>query len=121
MIGINSVTIVGNLGADPIRRETPGGKAVVNMRVGINGYQGRTDWVTVVAWNALAEACAKHLQKGALVGVQGRLISRRYERDGIMHSVVEIVATHISFLSTRSTVAAAGEVEDIEAPEDMGF
>jgi len=27
MIGINSVTIVGNLGADPIRRETPGGVA----------------------------------------------------------------------------------------------
>ena len=99
--GINSVTIVGNLGAAPELRHTSRGQAVTNLRVAINGPNDQVDWITVVAWNATAEACAQHLEKGALIGVEGRLSSRSYERNGRTQYVTEVIAHRVSFLSPR--------------------
>lgn len=99
--GINSVTIVGNLGVAPELRYTSSGRAVTNLRVAINGPNDQVDWITVVAWNAIAEACAEHLEKGALIGVEGRLSSRSYERHGRTQYVTEVIAHRVSFLSRK--------------------
>ena len=73
-------TFEGNLAADPELRFTPAGKAVCKLRVGHNTRRrnsagewvnGQTMWVTVTAWEVLAERAAE-LRKGDTVIIEGR-------------------------------------------------
>jgi len=100
--GLNRVQLIGNLGSDPEMRYTPGGKAVVNMRLAVNtgfGDNQRTDWFTLVAWEKLAEACNNHLSKGSRIYVEGRLQIRQWEGDdGQRRYATEVVARQVIFL-----------------------
>ena len=73
-------TFEGNLAADPELRITESGKAICRMRVGHNTRRrttagewvnGPTMWVTVTAWETLAERAAE-LRKGDTVIVDAR-------------------------------------------------
>lgn len=106
---INSVTIIGNLGADPEMRETSGGP-VCNLRVattekwkGRDGnMQERTEWHSVTVWGNQATACGQYLAKGRQVYVTGRLQSREYQdKDGNNRKVWDIVASQVKFLGGR--------------------
>jgi single-strand DNA-binding protein len=104
---VNKVILVGNLGADPELRRTPGGQAVCNLRVATSERwkdrdgqaRDRTEWHTVVVWGPQAETCARHLAKGRSVYVEGRLQSREYtDRDGQQRKVWDVVARNVVFL-----------------------
>ena len=84
MRGINSCTIIGNVGKDP---EFNGEKTPrLKFSVGVTDRDekdGHTEWFNVILWGKLAEAMREHLTKGQLVYVEGRLETREYEdRDG---------------------------------------
>jgi single-strand DNA-binding protein len=73
-------TFEGNLAADPDLRFTPTGKAICKLRVGHNTRRrntagewvnGTTMWVTVTAWEVLAERAAE-LRKGDTVIIDAR-------------------------------------------------
>ncbi len=73
-------TFEGNLAADPELRFTPTGKAICKLRVGHNTRRrntagewvnGPTMWVTVTAWEVLAERAAE-LRKGDTVIIDAR-------------------------------------------------
>jgi single-strand DNA-binding protein len=102
----NTVLLSGNLGADPEMKFTASGTAVTNMRLATNrrytdaqgNPQERTDWHRIVVFGKQAQACAEHLKKGRLVGVEGELRSRSYEdKDGNTRYVVEVVARSVKF------------------------
>lgn len=84
---LNKVMLIGNLGADPEVRNTPNGAQVANFRVACTESwkdasgqrQERTEWVTVVAWKALADIAQKYLRKGSKVYVEGKLQTRQWE------------------------------------------
>jgi len=62
--GLNRVMLLGNLGADPELRVTPGGQAVLKLRIATNETyldrnnvrQERTEWHRVTIWGRRAEA-----------------------------------------------------------------
>lgn len=118
MPSLNQVELIGNLGADPELRYTGKGKAVCNLRVA-TAYKPRngpeqTEWHTVIAWDATADACAKYLQKGRQVYVAGRLVTRTYEKDGQQRKVTEIVADRVFFLgSGAGSMAPANDVRQL--------
>lgn len=107
---MNSFTGIGNLGSDPELRRTPSGRPVTNFSLAIDRryYQGeganrqlvkQTDWIPVVVWAGLAEVCARHLQKGSKVCIEGSIRPRTYkDREGVSHSTFEVVASHVHFL-----------------------
>jgi single-strand DNA-binding protein len=89
--GMNRVTLLGNLGADPELRYTQGGAAVLNLRVATTeSYldrdgerKERTDWHNVVVWGKRAEGLSRILQKGSCVLVEGSLRTSSFEaKDG---------------------------------------
>jgi single-strand DNA-binding protein len=105
--GINRVTLVGNLGADPELRHTAGGASVCNFSIATNESwtdkagqkQERTEWHRIIVWGRMGEACSKHLSKGRQVYVEGRIQTRKWEdRDGVTRYATEIVAQHVQFL-----------------------
>lgn len=102
--GYNSVTLLGNLGADPGLRFTQGGQAVLNMRLATTeSYldkdkvrRERTDWHNVVVWGKHGEALTKFLKKGSRVFVEGSLRTSSYEdRDGNKHYKTEVLARDV--------------------------
>jgi single-strand DNA-binding protein len=101
MAGETTITLVGNLTADPELRFTPSGAAVANFTVAstprtfdrqTNEWRdGDAMFLNCAVWRQAAENVAESLQKGMRVIVQGRLKSRSYEtREGEKRTVFEI-------------------------------
>lgn len=88
MASVNKVIIVGNLGADPETRYTPGGDAVTNIRVATtdrwkdkaSGEQKEsTEWHRISFFGRLAEVAGEYLKKGSQVYVEGSLRTRKWQ------------------------------------------
>lgn len=86
--GINKVILVGHLGKDPEMRYTASGAAMANITLATTEAwkdkqtgekQERTEWHRVVFWNRLAEVVGEYLKKGALIYVEGRLQTRKWQ------------------------------------------
>jgi single-strand DNA-binding protein len=109
--GVNKVILIGHLGADPDMRHTPAGAVVCEMRLATseswkdkNGQrQERTEWHRLVVWGKLAEACAKHLEKGRQVYVEGRIQTRSWDdKDGVKRYTTEIIVSEVQFLGSKN-------------------
>ena len=113
--GVNKVILIGNLGADPEVRFTPGGQAVANFRIATsdtwndkNGHkQERTEWHRIVVWGKLAELCGEYLKKGRQCYVEGRLQTREWtDKEGRKNYTTEVVANSVTFLGGRDGAGA---------------
>ena len=110
--GVNKVTLIGNLGADPEVRYTANGSAVANIRLATaeswrdkesGEQQERTEWHRVVFFSRLAEIVGEYLKKGSQVYIEGRLQTRKWQdRDGNDRYTTEIVANEMQMLGGRS-------------------
>ena len=97
-----SISIVGNLTADPELRFTASGKAVASLRVAVSERMKDSDgtWKDgdatfwkVTVWDRLAEHVGDSLAKGQRVIAVGRVSSRTYEtREGEKRTDYEITA-----------------------------
>jgi single-strand DNA-binding protein len=116
------VLIIGNLGADPEIRSTPGGAQVANFRVACTENwkdqagqrQERTEWVTVVAWRQQAEIAQKYLRKGSRVYVEGKLQTRSWEdkNGGGKRYATEVLCDRFLMLDGRSQGGEGGGFEE---------
>ena len=108
---MNRLTIIGNLTKDPELRTTQNGVSVCSFTVAVNrkkGAQQDVDYFNVTAWRELGENCAKWLIKGRKVAVVGPVSVRTYETQSGKHGAnLEVVATEVEFLSSRSDAAEA--------------
>lgn len=102
---MNEVWLIGRLTKDPELKETPGGKKVTKINLAVdrdfkNGDGEReADFIDVVVWEKLAENCAKHLSKGRLVSVKGRLQIRSYnDSQDIRRKAAEVMVEKIHYL-----------------------
>ncbi len=91
---------------DPELRTTTTGKSVVSFSVAVNKRIKPNDpnepdafFFRVSAWGQTAEYVNNYLTKGRLVGVEGRLESRKYtDSNGQAREIVEIVADNVTGL-----------------------
>ena len=123
MAGETTITIVGNLTADPELRFTPSGAAVANFTVAStprafdrqsNEWKdGETLFMRCSVWREAAENVAESLTRGTRVVVTGRLKSRSYEtKEGEKRTVVEMdvdeVGPSLRYASAKVTRAQRG-------------
>lgn len=128
---LNRVVLVGRLTKDPELRRTQSGAAVTTFTIAVDKRfsrdQERTaNFFTIVAWNNTAENVAKYMRKGNLVGVDGRLDQRSYERaDKTRGYVVEVIADQVSFLEPKGTnndnAQTASYQDEQGVEEDLPF
>lgn len=106
--GVNQVTLLGYLAADPDLRYTKAGKAVVSFRVActVSNYNATTkerkdftEFVSCVAWFS-AEYIGKNARKGTLVHVFGRIATRSYDaKDGSKRYITEVNCNEVNLLA----------------------
>ncbi|PXF32651.1 single-stranded DNA-binding protein [Pokkaliibacter plantistimulans] len=86
--GVNKVTLIGNLGADPEVRYMPNGNAVANITLATSEswkdkqtgqVQERTEWHRVVFFARLAEVVGQYARKGSKLYVEGKLQTRKWQ------------------------------------------
>lgn len=135
MSGINKVIIVGNLGQDPEMRYMQDGTACANFTVATSDTwndkqtgekKEKTEWHRVVAWRKLAEFIGEYIGKGRQVYVEGKLQTRKWEKDGVTHYTTEIVANIIQALGPRTgnatnTTPNSGSNADHNNMPDQGY
>lgn len=103
---MNSVVEVGRLTKDPELRYIQGtGTPVATFTIAVDRDfkkegQPEADFFNIVVWQKQGENCAKHLLKGQMVAIRGRLQNRKYQnQQGENRYITEIVAERVQFLS----------------------
>jgi single-strand DNA-binding protein len=106
MASVNKVIIVGNLGRDPEMRYMPSGDAIANIAVATSykpkDKEAVTEWHRVSLFGRLAEIAGQYLKKGSTVYIEGRLQTRKYQKDGVDHYATDIVAENMQMLGDKS-------------------
>ncbi len=101
---MNKVILMGRLTSDPkmdwTRSEDSKQYATytlaVNRRFKKNG-QADTDFISCIAWGAMAEFAEKFMKKGAMFAVEGRLNVRSWEKDGERHWATTVIVEECFF------------------------
>lgn len=104
----NRVQIIGYPGADPEVKKFDNGQlatfrvATNDVYVNNNGEKKEdTQWHRVVAFGKLSEIVSNYVRKGEEVAVEGKLVTRQYEKDGEKRYSTEIHAQEILLLSKK--------------------
>ncbi|MCA1218856.1 single-stranded DNA-binding protein [Streptomyces sp. 8L] len=135
MSGETTITMTGNVVADPELRFTPSGVAVCNFRMAntprkfsrqTNEWEdGETLFLGVAVWRQQAEHVAESIQRGMRVIVVGHLTQRQYEdREGAKRSSYEIQAEDVapSLLKATAVVTKAnGAAQGAQRPAQQPY
>ncbi|GAB6098501.1 hypothetical protein JCM16358_03800 [Halanaerocella petrolearia] len=114
---LNQVGLVGRLAREPELRELDSGTKVTNLIIAVDrnytnskGEQ-ETDFISVVAWDKLAETCNQFLTKGRLISVEGRINVSNWEdkETGERKYKTEVVAKEVKFLDSPTTSKDSAE------------
>ena len=105
---INRVVLVGRITRDPELKRTTSGNSVCTFTVAVDNRQKNADgtrgttFVPCVCFQNSADNMVKFTRKGALVGVEGRLNQRTYQRqDGTTNKVMEVLCDSVQFLEPK--------------------
>jgi single-strand DNA-binding protein len=131
MAGETTITIVGNLTADPELRFTPSGAAVVGFTIAstprafdknTNEWKdGEALFLRCSLWRQAAENLAESLTKGQRVIATGRLKQRSYDdNEGVKRTVVELDVEEIgpSLKYATAKVTKATRSDGAQHPGD---
>jgi single-strand DNA-binding protein len=124
MASVNKVILMGNLGRDPEVRYMPNGEAVANFSIATTENwkdksgqkQEKTEWHNIVMYRKLAEIAGEYLKKGRPVYIEGRLQTRKWEKDGVTRYSTEIIADQMQMLGGRDT---GGSNASYDGSDDM--
>ena len=109
---INSVVLVGRLTKDIELRKTQSGLSVASFTVACdrrlsqeqkNNNEQSADFINCVAWRGSADFLGKYARKGDTVGVEGKIQTRNYDRDGQRVYVTEVLANSVNLLHSKQT------------------
>jgi single-strand DNA-binding protein len=118
-MSINRVCISGNLTKDPELRSTPGGMAILQLRMAVNDrrknaqsgeWEDSPNYIGVVVFGQRAESISRFLSKGSKIVVDGKLRWSEWDdkNTGEKRSKLEVVADDIDFASGRGEGGGGG-------------
>lgn len=131
MSGINKVILVGHLGKDPEVRHLDGNVSVASFPLATtetynkdNKKIEQTEWHNIVMWRGLADIAQKHLAKGKLVYIEGKLRTRSYQdKEGHKRYSTEVVAESFKVLGRNSDFEnrpiSSAPLEETDHPEEV--
>lgn len=108
MAAVNRVTLLGNVGKDPEVKYAQSGDAVANVSIATTekwkdkegNKQESTEWHRLVFWGKLAEIVGEYVKKGSPIYVEGKLKTRKWQRDGVDIYTTEVHVREMQMLGT---------------------
>lgn len=112
---MNKVILQGNLGRDPETRTFDSGNSVTNFSLATserrkNGdsWEDHTEWHNCSAWGKTGENIQRFFQKGRKILVEGKMSTRKYEKDGRDVYSTEVVVYQWHFCDSKGTEGGGG-------------
>lgn len=108
---MNNFCGMGRLTHDPELREMETGSKVCRFSIAINrdykNKQGEyeADFINCVAFDKRAEFIQKYFGKGSMIGVTGRVQTRKWDKDGETRYATEIIVNGVTFASEKKSAS----------------
>ena len=122
---INNVVLVGRLTKKPELKFTANGTKYTQFSVAVqkkfksqNG-EYESDFISCLMWSTAAENFTKFTNKGSLVGIEGRIQTRSYDKDGKRVYITEVVAENFSLLESKKVTESRNNV--VQSIEESPF
>ena len=109
MASVNKTILLGNLGKDPEVKFMANGEAVCNFSIATTenwkdksgAKQEKTEWHNIVMYRKLAEIAGEYLKKGSTVYIEGKLQTRKWEKDRVTRYSTEIIADSMQMVGSK--------------------
>ena len=107
---LNKCCFIGRLGRDPETRTTQNGKVMCTFSLAVSEKHKDketgekvevTEWVNVTAFDKLAEIVSEYVRKGSLLYIEGKMQTRKYDKDGVEMRSVSILLSEMRMLGDR--------------------
>ncbi|WP_308533255.1 single-stranded DNA-binding protein [uncultured Peptoniphilus sp.] len=112
---MNSCNLIGRLVREPELRYTAQGTAVVRFTVACNrslskerkaeaeaAGQPTADFISCTAWKGQAELIANYFHKGDQIGIEGRIQTGSYEKNGAKVYTTDVLVGGITFVGSNN-------------------
>lgn len=105
---MNVVVLTGRLTTKPELRYTASNIPFTRFSLAVDRPytsqgQKETDFINIIAWRKQAENVCNFLNKGSLVGINGRIQTGSYDdRDGNKRYTTDVIADAVQFLESKS-------------------
>lgn len=112
---INRTVLVGRLTKDPEIRYTQSGMAVANFTMAVNRQftnangEREADFISCIVWRKAAENFCNYTHKGSLVGIDGRIQTSSYEKEGQRVYSTQVVVDSFSLLEPKQQSQQRGQ------------
>lgn len=112
---INRTVLVGRITKDPEIRYTQSGMAVANFTVAVNRQftnangEREADFIGCIIWRKAAENFCNYTHKGSLVGIDGRIQTSSYEKEGQRVYSTQVVVDSFSLLEPKQQSQQHGQ------------
>lgn len=116
MASLNKVQLIGRLGMQPDVKYLPSGQAVLNISLATSENwtdkqsgekKEQTEWHRLVFFGRQAEIVKQYLNKGSQIYVEGRLQTRKWQKDGQDHYTTETIVANMQMLDSRGSSTSA--------------
>lgn len=121
----NSIQLIGYIGQDPEIREHNGKKvASVSLATSVKwkdqggNKKERTEWHRLALWDGKAKIAEDHLVKGCRIHIQGELIYKTWEKDGVKRRDATIVVNTLTILDFAEKTTATNEKSNNNTNKD---
>jgi single-strand DNA-binding protein len=127
----NQVILIGRVVRDPLTKKTEEGKKLTELTLAVQrpfknlSGQYDADFIKVGAWDFMATQVENYCEKGTLLCVRGRLITKSFEiNQEKKFNYVEVIAERFTFLSgakKKSQVEKIGGEEECQTFDEISL
>lgn len=106
----NKVTLIGNAGMAPEVKNLDNNRKLAKLSMATQesykNAQGEwvnnTTWHNIVAWGLTASYLEKHVEKGQEIMVEGKIVNRSYEAEGVKKYITEIEVHEVLVIGKKT-------------------
>lgn len=134
MNSLNEVTLIGNIGGTPEKKQSKNGKVYVALSLATNekwkdtngNPQEHTEWHNLKFYDKLAEIVATYVNKGDKLYCRGKIRTSEYQDEaGVQKRWTEVIVKDVVFLGQKEgkqkqTNAIAQAIEELGG-DDIPF
>lgn len=109
---MNKVILMGRLTRDPEVRYSQSANPVAVARYGlavrkqyVKQGEAEVDFFNIVAFGKAGEFAEKFFKKGQMVAVIGRLQTNNWEKDGVKHTSIDVIAEEQHFAESKKNTS----------------